>query len=124
MDTLRQQLQESSAPETEAEAAFEAQVASVTERIRSLRAGGLTARQIREKLPGVSAWVINCAINRDTRARATHPGLRARAKDADRERARELRLEGRTYKQIQAELDVAQSTLSMWLRDLPHPEPD
>lgn len=102
---------------------FETEVASITHQIRLLRSQGLTARQIREKLPGVSAWVVNCAINRDAKACATNPGLRARAKDADREHARELRLQGRTYKQIQAELGVSKSTLSMWLRDLPHPEP-
>lgn len=81
-------------------------------------------RQIRERLPGASTWVINCAINRDARAQAVNPGLRARAKDADRERARALRLEGQTYRQIRAELGVSKSTLSMWLRDLPHPEPN
>jgi hypothetical protein len=124
MDTFQQQLPKFPPREIEPEAAFEAEVASVTDQIRALRAEGLTAKQIREKLPGVSAWVVNCAINRDAKAQAVHPGLRARAKDADRERARALRLEGRTYKQIQAELRVSQSTLSMWLRDLPHPEPD
>jgi transcriptional regulator with XRE-family HTH domain len=124
MDTFQQEHLETAPPETEAGAAFEAEVASVTDQIRALRADGLTAKQIRERLPAVSAWVVNCAINRDAKARAVHPGLRARAKDADRERARALRLEGKTYKQIQAELSVSQSTLSMWLRDLPHPEPD
>lgn len=103
---------------------FETEVASVTDQIRALRTLGMTAKQIRERLPGVSTWVVNCAINRDSRAHAVNPGLRARAKDADRERARALRLEGRTYRQIQAELGVSKSTLSMWLRDLPHPEPN
>lgn len=103
---------------------FEAEVASVSERIRALRASGLTAKQIREALPGVSAWAVNCAINRDTRAHAAHPGLRARAKDADRERARALRLEGKTYKEIRAVVNVSSATLSMWLRDLPYPRPD
>jgi len=124
MDTLQQEIPETPEQEIEPEAAFEAEVASVTDQIRALRAEGLTAKQIREKLPGVSAWVVNCAINQDAKAQAVHPGLRARAKDADRERARALRLEGKTYRQIQAELQVSQSTLSMWLRDLPHPEPD
>jgi hypothetical protein len=96
----------------------------VTDQIRHLRSQGLTTRQIRERLPGVSTWVVNCAINRDARAQAVNPGLRARAKDADRERARTLRLEGQTYRQIQATLGVSKSTLSMWLRDLPHPEPN
>jgi hypothetical protein len=124
MDTFQQARPKADPLETEAEAAFEAEVASVAERISALRTAGLTGKQIRERLPGVSTWAVNCAINRDAKARAVHPGLRARAKDADRERARALRLEGKTYRQIQAELSVAQSTLSMWLRDLPHPEPD
>ncbi len=103
---------------------FETEVASVANQIRALRSQGLNAKQIRERLPGVSAWVVNCAINRDAKAHAANPGLRARAKDADRERARILRLNGQTYKQIQAALGVSKSTLSMWLRDLPHPEPN
>src|SRR5581483_3318296 len=106
------------------EAEFEAEVTSASDRIRELRARGLTPKQIREELPGVSPWVVNCALNRDAKAQASHPGLRARARDADRERARALRLEGKTYKQIRAELDVSSATLSMWLRDLPHPQPD
>ena len=110
--------------EIKAEADFDAEVASLADRIRALRAQGLNARQIRESLPDASPWAINCAINRDTRAQAAHPGLRARAKDAERERARALRLNGKTYKQIRAELGVSTATLSMWLRDLPHPEPD
>lgn len=32
--------------------------------------------------------------------------------------------EGKTYKQIRAEVGVSSATLSMWLRDLPYPEPD
>lgn len=103
---------------------FEAEVASITNQIRALRSQGLTTKEIHARLPGVSTWAINCAINRDAKARASHPGLRARAKDADREHARTLRLEGRTYTQIRAELGVSKSTLSMWLSDLPHPEPD
>lgn len=106
------------------EAEFETAVESVTDQIRELRSKGLNTRQIRERLPGVSAWVVNCAINRDARAQAVNPGLRARARDADRERARAMRLEGRTYQQIRTELGTSKSTLSMWLRDLPRPEPN
>jgi transcriptional regulator with XRE-family HTH domain len=124
MDEIQQLSPQSIQAGTQAAAAFEADVVDATEQIRALRAAGLTSRQICEKLPGVSAWAINCAINRDSRAHNVHPGLRARARDADRERARALRRQGRTYRQIAAELDVSQSTLSMWLRDLPHPEPD
>lgn len=105
------------------EADFEGEVSCVTDRIRALRAEGLTPAQIRERLPGVSRWAVNCVINRGADARAAHPGLRARAKDADRERARQLRRQGKTYREIRAEIAVSNSTLSMWLRDLPYPEP-
>jgi hypothetical protein len=105
-------------------AAFESEVASVDTRVRALRAQGLTGAQIRARLPGVSQWAVNCAINRDSQALQAHPGLRNRAKDADRDRARTLRLAGKTYQQIRAEIRVSNSTLSLWLRDLPHPKPD
>lgn len=106
------------------DAAFESEVASIDSHVRALRAQGLTGPQIRTRLPGVSQWAVNCAINRDARALHVHPGLRNRAKDADRERARTLRREGKTYKQIRAEIQVSNSTLSLWLRDLPYPKPD
>lgn len=47
--------------------------------------------------------------------------LRLRAKDEHREAAVALRTEGRTYKEIQAELGVSKGSLSLWLRDLPFP---
>jgi transposase len=56
----------------------------------------------------------------------THaPGTTAKypnAKDDLRARARELRLQGRTYDQIQLELGVSKSSISLWVRDLPRPE--
>lgn len=106
------------------DAAFESEVTSIDTQVRTLRAQGLTGPQIRARLPGVSQWAVNCAINRDSRALQAHPGLRSRAKDADRDRARTLRLAGKTYKQIRAEIRVSNSTLSLWLRDLPYPKPD
>lgn len=104
--------------------AFESEVASIESRVRALRAQGFTGKQIRTRLPEVSQWAVNCAINRDAQALQAHPGLRSRAKDADREHARTLRLAGKTYKQIRAEIRVSNSTLSLWLRDLPYPKPD
>ena len=44
---------------------------------------------------------------------------RPRAKDAVREEAIRLRLEGRSYSEIQATLGVSKSSLSLWLRDVP-----
>ncbi len=48
--------------------------------------------------------------------------LRPRAKDAERARARTLRAEGQTYGEITSELKVSKSSVSLWTRDLPHPE--
>jgi transcriptional regulator with XRE-family HTH domain len=48
---------------------------------------------------------------------------RPNAKDDLRERARELRGQGWTYNEIQAELGCSKSSVSLWVRDLPHPEP-
>ncbi|WP_420034064.1 hypothetical protein ACN2WE_17235 [Streptomyces sp. cg28] len=40
-----------------------------------------------------------------------------------RERARELRRQGWTYEQIRTELGCSKSSVSLWVRDLPRPEP-
>ncbi|WP_435839777.1 hypothetical protein [Streptomyces canus] len=48
---------------------------------------------------------------------------RPRAKDDLRKRARELRTLGWTYGQMQAELACSKSSVSLWVRDLPTPEP-
>jgi transcriptional regulator with XRE-family HTH domain len=48
--------------------------------------------------------------------------LRPQAKDAERARARELRAQGLTYGEIAEELAVSKSSVSLWTRDLPHPE--
>ncbi|MGW3041562.1 hypothetical protein ACWC9T_16325 [Kitasatospora sp. NPDC001159] len=44
-----------------------------------------------------------------------------RAKTEQREAARRLRREGRTYDEIQAEVGVSKSSISLWCRDLPRP---
>ncbi|MEV6672905.1 hypothetical protein [Streptomyces sp. NPDC051162] len=44
------------------------------------------------------------------------------AKTEQQARARELRLAGRTYDEIVAELGVAKSSVSLWVRDLPKPQ--
>ncbi|MFI9239484.1 hypothetical protein [Streptomyces sp. NPDC053079] len=44
------------------------------------------------------------------------------AKTDMRARARELRRAGRTYDEIVAELGVAKSSVSLWVRDLPKPQ--
>ncbi|WP_425347979.1 helix-turn-helix domain-containing protein [Streptomyces durhamensis] len=47
---------------------------------------------------------------------------RPNAKDDLRAKARELRLQGWTYDQIEAELGCSRSSVSLWVRDLPRPE--
>jgi transposase len=47
-----------------------------------------------------------------------------RPKDDHRAAAVALRLAGRTYDEIATELGVSKSSLSLWLRDLPHPTTD
>jgi transposase len=49
---------------------------------------------------------------------------RPRAKDEHRAAAVALREAGRTYDEIADELGVSKGTLSLWLRDLPHPSED
>ncbi len=48
---------------------------------------------------------------------------RPRAKDGCRAAAVALRASGATYDQIAAELGVSKSSCSLWLRDLPQPDP-
>lgn len=55
--------------------------------------------------------------------RAQKPAGRPNAKDDLRARARELRLKGLTYDAIRGELGVSKSSISLWVRDLPKPEP-
>lgn len=47
---------------------------------------------------------------------------RPRAKDELRQRAVAMRLDGRSYREITEALDVAKSSLSLWLRDVPMTE--
>lgn len=48
--------------------------------------------------------------------------MRPRAKDDVRAKARELRLQGMTYDQIQVELGCSKGSISLWVRDLPKPQ--
>ena len=47
--------------------------------------------------------------------------VRPNAKDEQRAKARELRAQGMDYEEIAAALGVAQSSVSLWVRDLPRP---
>lgn len=84
----------------------------------ALREAGRTRDQIRRELGLTSGWAVNELLDREP---ARHPGLRARAKDDLRQRARELRDQGKTYPEIAAELGVSKSSVSLWVRDLPSP---
>ncbi|MFI6037613.1 helix-turn-helix domain-containing protein [Streptomyces sp. NPDC051315] len=84
----------------------------------ALRRAGHSLRQIRDELQ---------VHNKETLQRLVEGepppewAKRPRAKDELRERARELRQQGWTYKQIQAELGCSKSSVSLWVRDLPAP---
>ncbi|MFF4574785.1 hypothetical protein [Streptomyces sp. NPDC001410] len=89
------------------------------ERAVALRREGLSLRQIRDELKIFNNDILNQLVKGEPPPEWTK---RPRAKDDLRERARELRLQGWTYDQIQAELGCSKSSISLWVRDLPKPE--
>ncbi|MGW2491056.1 helix-turn-helix domain-containing protein [Streptomyces sp. NPDC001606] len=86
----------------------------------ALRRAGHSLRQIRDELKIYNNDILNQLVKGEPPPEWTK---RPRAKDDLRERARELRLQGWTYREIQAELGCSKSSVSLWVRDLPHPEP-
>ncbi|AKJ12643.1 hypothetical protein ABB07_22215 [Streptomyces incarnatus] len=90
------------------------------ERAVALRRAGYSLRQIRDELKIFNNDILNQLVKGEPPPEWTK---RPRAKDALRERARELRRQGWTYNEIQAELGCSKSSVSLWVRDLPHPEP-
>jgi orotate phosphoribosyltransferase-like protein len=70
---------------------------------KELRISHPLARDLLEDVPVVSALT------------------RPNARDATRAAAELLRADGRTYDEIAEELGVSKSSLSLWLRELPHP---
>ncbi|MFI8521520.1 hypothetical protein ACIGEZ_27425 [Streptomyces sp. NPDC085481] len=85
----------------------------------ALRREGLSRRQIRDRLRVDNNDVLNRLLQGEPPPDWTR---RPNAKDGPRARARELRLEGKTYDQIQVELGCSKSSISLWVRDLPKPE--
>ncbi|MFH9958005.1 hypothetical protein ACH4OX_27830 [Streptomyces roseolus] len=85
----------------------------------SLRREGLSRRQIRDRLHIHNNDILNRLLEGEPPPEWTK---RPNAKDALRARARELRLQGLTYDQIQVELGCSKSSISLWVRDLPKPE--
>ncbi|NUO42682.1 MAG: hypothetical protein HOV82_11650 [Streptomyces sp.] len=86
----------------------------------ALRRQGYSLRQIRDELQVHNKETLQRLVEGEPPPEWTK---RPRAKDDLRDRARELRKQGWTYNQIQAELGCSKSSVSLWVRDLPHPEP-
>ncbi|MEV5853202.1 hypothetical protein [Streptomyces anulatus] len=89
------------------------------ERAVALRREGLSRRQIRDRLHVDNNDLLNRLLEGEPAPEWTK---RPRAKDDVRAKARELRLQGMTYDQIQVELGCSKSSISPWVRDLPKPE--
>ncbi|WP_370413190.1 hypothetical protein [Streptomyces fradiae] len=101
-------------PETSRYADFE----GLRERAVALRREGLSLRQIRDRLQIYNNDMLHRLVKGEPPPDWTR---RPNAKDDLRARARELRLEGKTYDQIQVELGCSKSSISLWVRDLPKP---
>ncbi|GAA3789719.1 hypothetical protein [Streptomyces chiangmaiensis] len=89
------------------------------ERAVALRRSGLSLRQIRDELKVFNNDILNQLVKGEPPPEWTK---RPRAKDDLKERARQLRLQGWTYDQIEVELGCSRSSVSLWVRDLPKPE--
>ncbi|SER41679.1 hypothetical protein SAMN04487983_101617 [Streptomyces sp. yr375] len=85
----------------------------------ALRREGLSRRQIRDRLYVDNNDILNRLLEGEPPPDWTK---RPNAKDDLRDKARELRLQGLTYDQIQVELGCSKSSISLWVRDLPKPE--
>ena len=92
---------------------------ALRERAVALRRAGLSRRQIRDRLHVDNNDILNRLLEGEPPPDWTK---RPNAKDDLRDRARELRLQGWTYDQIQVELGCSKSSISLWVRDLPRPE--
>ncbi|MFJ2278184.1 hypothetical protein ACIOEZ_29005 [Streptomyces sp. NPDC087866] len=88
------------------------------ERAVALRRDGLSRRQIRDRLHVDNNDILNRLLEGEP---PPEWPKRPRAKDDMRAKARELRLEGKTYDQIQVELGCSKGSISLWVRDLPKP---
>ncbi|MER6311198.1 hypothetical protein [Streptomyces sp. NPDC001657] len=86
----------------------------------TLRRAGLSRRHIRDRLslPLTDAALTSLLEGEPPPDWTRRPN----AKDDLRAKARELRKQGRTYNEIVAELGVAKSSVSLWVRDLPKPK--
>jgi hypothetical protein len=85
----------------------------------ALRRQGCSLRQIRDQLKVFNNDLLNRLVKGEPPPEWTK---RPNAKDDLKARARELRVQGWTYDQIQLELGCSKSSISLWVRDLPKPE--
>ncbi|MET8166074.1 hypothetical protein ABZT34_17775 [Streptomyces sp. NPDC005329] len=92
---------------------------ALRERAVALRRAGLSRRQIRDRLHVDNNDILNRLLEGEPPPEWTK---RPNAKNDLRDKARELRLQGWTYDQIQVELGCSKSSISLWVRDLPKPE--
>ncbi|MFE6333753.1 hypothetical protein ACFVOK_11130 [Streptomyces sp. NPDC057798] len=92
---------------------------ALRERATALRRAGLSRRRIRDELHVHNNDLLNRLLEGEPPPEWTK---RPNAKDDLRDTARELRLQGWTYDQIQTELGCSKSSISLWVRDLPKPE--
>ncbi|APY87873.1 hypothetical protein DCW30_08805 [Streptomyces alfalfae] len=93
---------------------------TLRERAVALRREGLSLRQIARELGVRNKETLSRLVQGEPPPEWTK---RPRAKDDVRRRARELRSQGWTYSEIQTELSCSKSSVSLWVRDLPAPEP-
>ncbi|MDX3089014.1 MULTISPECIES: hypothetical protein [Streptomyces] len=93
---------------------------ALREQAVALRRSGLSRRQIRDELKIHNNDILNRLLQGEPPPEWTK---RPNAKDDLRARARELRLQGWTYDRIEAELGCSRSSVSLWVRDLPRPQP-
>ncbi|MFB6811149.1 hypothetical protein [Streptomyces sp. NPDC056387] len=91
---------------------------ALREQAVTLRREGLSRRQIRDRLHVHNNDILNRLLEGEPAPEWTK---RPHAKDDLRAKARELRLQGLTYDQIQVELGCSKSSISLWVRDLPKP---
>src|SRR5580704_19165250 len=92
----------------------------IRERAIALRRAGHSLREIKQILGVGSNQTLHDALRGEPPPEWTR---RPRAKDDLHARARELRAEGLDYEDIAAALGVSKSSVSLWVRDLPRPEP-
>jgi transposase len=95
------------------------ELALLKERAVMLRRQGKSRRQIKEILGPMSNTTLDKALEGEPPPEWTR---RPNAKDDLRAKARSLREEGMDYEEIAAALDVAKSSVSLWVRDLPTPQ--